>query len=87
MVRRSSGQSSETNAAPMHHSPPIPTPARKRKIASVQTPVAKALSSVNSEKLRMLKVIVRTRPKRSAMGPQIMAMPQPTMKRAKSSPP
>ena len=42
MVRRSSGQSSETSAAPMAHSPPMPTPARKRKIASVQMPVAKA---------------------------------------------
>ncbi len=87
MVRRSSGQSSDTSADPMDHSPPMPIPAKNRKTAKVQMPVAKAARSVKTENERMLNIMVRTRPKRSAMGPQIMPVPQPTMKRAKSRPP
>ncbi len=87
MVRRSSGQSSETSDAPTDHSPPIPTPAMKRKIASVHRPVENPVSIVNSEKHRMLSIIVRTRPKRSAIGPQTSATPYPIMNNAKKTPP
>src|SRR5713226_3631459 len=87
MVRRSSGQSSETSAAPTDHSPPMPTPARNRKIARVHTPVENAASKVKNEKQKMLNIMVRTRPNRSAMGPQMRANPYPIMNSAKKSPP
>jgi len=65
----------------------MPTPAKNLKIARLQIPVANAASRVNKEKQLMLNIMVRTRPKRSAMGPQNKAIPHPTMNRAKRSPP
>ena len=65
----------------------MPTPAMNLNTARLQTPVANAASSVNSEKQKMLNIIVRTRPNRSAIGPQIRAIPYPIMNSAKNNPP
>jgi hypothetical protein len=65
----------------------MPTPARKRKSARLQIPAANADNRVNTEKQVMLNIMVRTRPKRSATGPQIIAVPQPIMNKAKRRPP
>ena len=47
----------------------------KRNTARLQMPVANAASSVNNEKHKMLNIMVRTRPNRSAIGPQTSAVP------------
>src|SRR5580658_6232043 len=71
----------------MAHSPPMPTPASRRRIASCQTPVTKALRKVNIEYHTMVSMSVRTRPNLSPIGPQRNASPQPIRNSANSRPP
>src|SRR6266481_5378608 len=73
--------------AAIDHSPPIPMPASRRKAAKTQTLVDKALSRVKTEKKMIVKLSVRTRPNRSAIGPQINDKPHPTRKSANSAAP
>ena len=49
LPRCSAGQVSQTSAAPLAHSPPIPRPRKMRKTASMTTPVAKPQAAVKTE--------------------------------------
>jgi len=70
LVRCSAGQLSLTSAAPDAHSPPMPSPSRARQMSSCTSVCDVAAPSEQSEKIRIVNINVRARPKRSAMNPK-----------------
>jgi hypothetical protein len=59
------GVDSASRACPTAHSPPTPSPVRKRNSSSVTGPVARAVSAVPSEYRQMVHSMARLRPRRS----------------------
>ena len=64
LPRCSSGQVSDTSAAPLVHSPPMPSPSRKRQTASCQIAVVNPHANVKSEYTRRLPTRAGRRPHR-----------------------
>ena len=56
------GQLSDTSAAPLAHSPPMPSPRSARKIANCQRVCENPHAAVNTEYIRMLPISARVRP-------------------------
>ncbi len=82
-----SGHVSDTIAAPLVHSPPIPSPSRNRNTASCHTSCANPHAAVNTEYTRMLASIAGRRPARSAINPNATPpMPDATSVIEPSSP-
>ena len=71
LPRWRSGQVSETSAAPLAHSPPIPMPRQMRKIASSSAELANPQAAVNTEYSSTLAISARVRPQRSASTPNV----------------
>ena len=56
------GQLSDTNAAPLAHSPPMPSPSNARKNANCQNVCDKPQAAVNTEYSSTLAIMERVRP-------------------------
>src|SRR5947207_11092770 len=69
-ARAFGGKTSATRALATAHSPPVPKATRKRRTTTCHQVCENAVRHVNSEYIRMVKTIVRTRPIRSAKAPK-----------------
>ena len=67
--RVGAGHDSDTSAAPLAHSPPMPSPRQTRNVASCQRFLDKPQSAVKIEYRRTLAIKARLRPYRSANTP------------------
>ena len=66
LLRRCAGHVSLTSTAPDAHSPPMPMPSSARQNSSCITLCDVAAPSEASEKIRIVAISARVRPKRSA---------------------
>ncbi len=82
-TRIDSGTDSWSSVVPAAHSPPTPNPARKREQPKRKSPVANPPTPVKTEYTRIVKLMTRTRPIRSASQPQNIEHAQPSMKMLK----
>ena len=69
--RLDEGHDSDTSAAPLAHTPPMPKPRKMRRTANCTRVLAKPQRNVKIEYSATLSISARVRPKRSAIRPEI----------------